>query len=93
MSDTPETDQFVKSFREDCWPNHDEWLSLCQRLERERDEASATVNRYRNAILNAAGVIIEGGIESRGVVDTKDTERETKPPKEDNDRGDLTRSH
>lgn len=93
MSNTPETDRFVKSFREDCWPSHDEWLALCQRLERERDEASATANRYRNAIMNAAGVIIEGGIESRGVVNTQDTERKPKPPKEDNDGCDLTRSY
>ena len=40
VSDTPETARFYESFADGlAIPNQDEWLALCQRLERERDAA------------------------------------------------------
>jgi hypothetical protein len=54
--DTPKTNRFYASFADgECIPNQDEWLALCESLEREltavteqRDEARRLAERYRN---------------------------------------------
>jgi hypothetical protein len=45
-TDTPRTNRFYASFADgECIPNQDEWLALCESLERELTAARAEIER------------------------------------------------